>query len=106
MDNRLDWDPELQVYRVNLDAIEYRSISVAVVRSVAVLEDTSPTALQPLQKSIDPDALDDLLRQTDEDTRECRIHFRYQGYSIRVIADSEIRLSPSGNTETIAASGR
>ncbi|WP_226023907.1 HalOD1 output domain-containing protein [Halomicrobium salinisoli] len=102
MDNKLDWDPELQAYRVDLDAVEYVSTSVAVVRSVAALDDTPPTALDPLQESVDPDALDEFL--SGENASERRVGFRYQGYEITVVGTGEIRLSPESDRDTISVS--
>ncbi|WP_225334920.1 HalOD1 output domain-containing protein [Halomicrobium urmianum] len=103
MDNALNWDPKLEAYCVNLDVVEDVSIGVAVVRSVAALEDTPATSLEPLQESIDPDALNALC-QTGENTTKCRVRFQYQGYSITVVENDEIRLSPSDDIDVSSIS--
>lgn len=99
MDSKLDWDPDLQAYRVDLDAVEYVSPSIAVVRSVAALDDTPVTDLEPLQKSIDLDTLDSLL--SGETATECRVSFRYEGHVV-VVSTDEIRLSPGSDIDALS----
>ncbi len=102
MDSNLDWDPELQAYRVDLDAVEYVSPGIAVVRSVAALDDTPVTDLEPLQWSIDLDSLDGLL--SGENKTDCRVSFRYEGYDVTVVGTDEIRLSPGSDVDAPSVS--
>ncbi|WP_418286692.1 HalOD1 output domain-containing protein [Halorubrum sp. DTA46] len=61
---------------------------VAVLETVAELDDCEIEALPPLLHVVDVDALDDLLRWSataDSDTVD--ISFRYHGYSVSMSSD-------------------
>lgn len=61
------------------------SPSVAVVETVADLDDTAVGALPPLGYAVDMDALDELLRGTvTADPEGVVVSFRYHGYDVSV----------------------
>jgi len=64
----------------------------AVVTAVAAKEDTDPEALTPpLAETIDPDALNQLLRNASAES-EAAVRFRYRGYKVVVDADADVEL--------------
>ena len=66
----------------------------AVVRAVASAEGCDPRELDPLARSIDPDAIDALFDPpTEVSARERRLEFRYEGYRVAVTGDGRIELA-------------
>lgn len=66
------------------------SITTSVVSSVAAVAGVEPTALPPLQKSLDTDALEAILNSAREDG--VSIAFTYAGRRVTVDADGTIQI--------------
>ena len=65
--------------------------SCRVVRSVAVLKDTDPVDLPPLQGVIDTRALDDLLSESGPE--ECEVVFRYAETDVHFTGDGDLTVT-------------
>lgn len=67
-----------------------------IVEKVAEADDVSPEELDPpLIEVIDPDALDDIFRNTaTADRRGGQVTFPYRGYMITVSGDGNISIDP------------
>lgn len=69
------------------------SPSEAVVRRVADFEGVDPTELLPLFDTIDPDALDAIVRSAaGNDDAGLRIEFTYHGYDVTVTGDGVVHV--------------
>ena len=66
-----------------------QSASEAVTEVVAVATNTSPTDLPPLYDSIDPDALNDVVRSLGD---EGRVVFPYFGCTVAVNGDGNLEV--------------
>lgn len=68
-----------------------------VVRAVSVYANTEPETLPPLNRVIDPDALDDIFGPRPNGTarRGGKLEFHYAGYIIRITGDREVRVQPT-----------
>lgn len=67
------------------------SLSVTVVTAVSEALDAEPMEVDPLYRSIDPDALDALFESTiGEDGSSARVSFTHDGCSVTVRGDGEV----------------
>lgn len=71
-----------------------RSMSIAVIEAVEAATGTDALDLPPLLDVIDPDALDALVRSTDQ---SLRVEFEYSGRTVVVGGDG--RISVTGSDE-------
>ena len=62
--------------------------------AVAAVANREPTSLEPLYRSIDTDALDTLFDRpvADPNPRTLDLTFEYEGYTVAVTGDAEIRI--------------
>lgn len=67
------------------------SPSDRVVQTIADREGVDPTELPPLFESVDPDALDALLRR--DDTAGAQVTFTHHGHEVTVRSDGRVSLS-------------
>ena len=67
--------------------------SVAVVRLLSVAVNSDPTVIEPLAKSVDPDALDRLLPSMDEGSR---LQFSHRCLSVLLYGDGTATVEPGG----------
>jgi hypothetical protein len=65
--------------------------SEAVVRAVSALTDTEPTSLEPLYETVDPEALDRLVRSGDPGME---LTIRYLDYHVTVGGDGRVAVYP------------
>lgn len=65
--------------------------SQAVVRAVSAVTDTEPTSLQPLYESVDPEAVDRLLRSGDAGME---LTVRYLDYHVTLGGDGRVAVYP------------
>ena len=68
--------------------------SEGVVVAVSAVANRTPTSLEPLYRSVDTDALDRLFdrRAGNADPRTLDLTFEYEGYTVNVTGDAEIRI--------------
>lgn len=64
---------------------------MAIVSSVSRLLDVDPLDLDPLQDTVDIDALNAVLDTADDDTS---VSFQFEGYGIAVSTEGTIDLTP------------
>lgn len=69
--------------------------SEAVVETVAAASGREPTALEPLYRVIDPDALDALFRRRDDDSRIIRVSFDFNDHLVTVQSDGTVVVQPA-----------
>ena len=86
----ISYDSETETYRVQFDD-DTIAPSMAVVEAVASIRDVDPTELEPLVETIDPMALDRLIRGADERT----LVFRYLGHEVTIRSQEVIEIDPA-----------
>lgn len=69
--------------------------SMAVIAALSEVSETDPLALQPLQSTIDGDALDALLSEREAESDDIEITLQIETYTVTVYGDGEIAVSPS-----------
>lgn len=80
--------------RVSRTITEAESASTATVLTVAEALDVEPTELEPLARTVDPDALDDLFSDPGAPTR---LSFTYEGIRVTLRGDDVVAVgTPSG----------
>ena len=67
--------------------------SMAVVEAIARVDDTTPTALEPLVDTIDPAAIDRLTKRTK--SNDCALEFRYIDHVVTVRSRGIIEIRPA-----------
>jgi hypothetical protein len=72
--------------------------STAIVETIAEATGNNPTSLNPLYESVDPDALNALLRSVPSSTagRDLRISLSVDGHGITIYGDGDIVVQPDG----------
>lgn len=79
-------------------------VSQRVVAKVAAATDTDPLELDPLYRSIDPDALDSLFSGDTAVPRETEgfVQFSTSGCEVVVRADGAVEVTPEAESEALA----
>ena len=74
---------------------EIESPSIAVTEAIKNRDDVAVEDLPPLSDTVDPDALDRLLREAQgvDEEHPLQVRFRYHGYSVEVQSDGEVTLT-------------
>lgn len=88
--NSLEFCEESEAYTATYDT-ESTEPSMAVVGAVADTLETDPLELDPLFETIESDALDKLLRSTDD--TDVTVSFSYAGCDVTMTGDGRIQLS-------------
>jgi hypothetical protein len=72
------------------------SPSTAVIESVAIAADREPTAIEPLYETVDPDALDALIRSGDPNLTDgdASVTFALDGYQVTVQRGGTVAVRP------------
>lgn len=91
MNEHITWEAETQEYSADFTSGGCPEPSIAVVETVARIDETPVKRLPPLSESVDPDALDDIF---SDDRRDCRMQFQYGDYLITVVDGRELRVAP------------
>jgi hypothetical protein len=86
------YDPESTTHFVRFDD-DVIAPSMAVVEAIARVDDTTPTALEPLVDTIDPAAIDRLIKRTKSD--DCALEFRYIDHVVTVRSRGIIEIRPA-----------
>lgn len=70
--------------------------STAVVEMVATAANREPTALEPLYETVDPDALDTLVRSMGANSidGDATVTFPFEGYQVVVRRDGRVVVRP------------
>lgn len=68
------------------------SVTTSVIVSVAAVAGAEPTALPPLQRTVDADALEAVVESAHEADTELTVSFGYAGYHVSVGGDGSIRI--------------
>jgi len=82
------YDPKTDTY-VGTFATE--SASVAVMEALATVRHCEPTRLEPLYRSVDPDALDRLVASGSD---QLRVTIRIDGFDVVVTGDRRLEITP------------
>ena len=91
----IDHDPDVEVYRTEYDLEADDDLCYAIVRAVGAVTDQEPTAAEPLYDSVDPDALQTVVRSLRESggaVEEGSVEFVFSGCHVRVRADGLLEL--------------
>ncbi len=73
----------------------------AVVRTVAIAADAEPTGIEPIFRSIDPDALDALVGSVGDGGRSApvTVSFTFVGHDVTVGSDGTVAVRPRSETD-------
>jgi hypothetical protein len=74
--------------------------SIAVVSALAVISDTDPTAIEPLQSAVDTDALDALLARHFADGKDVDVTFAVDGHDVTVASGGRLSVWPPEASES------
>jgi hypothetical protein len=98
IDVTIEYDPERRVYRAYYerenDTHRRDSPSFAIAESIATIERTDVTTVDPLSDTVDMNALNALI-QSATNGSDIQITFSVQGYRITVHSDGVIELRPT-----------
>lgn len=79
---------------LDADVADRQPISMVVARAIASLADTSPTEIEPLYYSIDPDPLNELFGTQAGAPRSARsLTFRHMDYRVTIDTDPELTIT-------------
>lgn len=70
------------------------TLSIAVIDAAASVSGRDPVDIEPLNRYIDPDALDDIFERGDDASARGRISFLLEEYLVTVSSDGEILVYP------------
>jgi hypothetical protein len=87
-------DTDTHSTTVRHDWIQHDELSVTVVEAVTAATDRATTDLPPLQRAIDPDALDSLLSQGQSSS--VTVSFEYAGADVWITANGTIQVQIDG----------
>ena len=79
----VEYHPETATVRTRFDH-ERTPPSMAVIATLADVLDADPIELEPLQSSVDPDALDEGVRLRREMDGDIHVEFTHEGHAITV----------------------
>lgn len=80
-------------HRTRCDIGSGQPVTTSVIVSVAAVAGAEPTALPPLQRALDTDALEAVVRSAHEADTELTVSFEYAGYHVSIATDGSIRIS-------------
>ena len=78
--------------------------SIAVIATLADVMDTDPIELNPFHSTVDPDALDDLVRVRTGTDGDIHVSFTHEEYAITVSTYGMVTITP-GQEPTAEKSG-
>ena len=82
------YDPRTDTYVGSFETIP---ASVAVTKALADIRHCEPTDLEPLYRSVDPDALD---RLVDSGTAQLRVRMDVDGFEVLVTGGRRLEITP------------
>ncbi|MDS0281762.1 HalOD1 output domain-containing protein [Haloarcula onubensis] len=82
------YDPYTDTYVGTFDA---ESASIAVMEALATIRHCEPTELEPLYRSVDPDALDRLVASGSD---RLRVTMRIDDFEVVVTGDRRVEITP------------
>lgn len=88
-----DYHPDEDVYRAIYSHTD-ESTSTAVVGAVAAVSDTDPLEMEPLQNSVDTDALNVLTTPRVDAEGDRHVTFTFQGYEVTASSYGSITVRP------------
>ena len=70
--------------------------STGVIETIAVASDRKPTDIEPLYDTLDPDALDTLIRSSRNDSvgEGTSVRFEFAGHDVTVQSDGTVSVRP------------
>lgn len=77
-----------------------QSVSVAIVEAVSSTEHSSPESLPPLNETLDPDALDNLVESWNESTARQHGHSLFEYSSSLVTVDDHDSITVESRSES------
>ena len=97
MQNRVEYDATTGTYRLDYDWSESKPISTAVTVAVATTLDSSPTEIESIDNTADPDALSRIFHPKWTDSSRSdggHVTFGRAGCEVTVRRDGEIIVRP------------
>jgi len=82
------YDPRTDTY---VGMFDPESASIAITEALATVRHCEPTELEPLYRSVDPDALDRLVASGSD---QLRVTMRIDGFEVVVTGDCRIEITP------------
>lgn len=70
--------------------------SMAIVSALSAVDDVAPTALEPIAETVDTDALDALVRESDPEGGAIEVSWTQAGYDVTVSSEGVVTVSLPG----------
>jgi len=87
-------EPTARSIRIQYDQQSSESLSLVVVRAVSAVIGREPTAMEPLYSTVDPEAIERLVRSAGDGP--LRISFSYEGTLVSVEGSGDVVITPDG----------
>jgi hypothetical protein len=78
---------------------------LSVLETVAAAERVDPVDLPPLSDTVDPEALNDLIRERAGERASATVAFEYYGYEVTVSGPGTVALEPVAPSATATGAG-
>lgn len=101
----MTFEPATNTYRICHDLRSDESVTVTVVRAVAIVTNTPPMDFDPMFETIDPDALNRLFNGPSGDSPQDSnwVSFRFNDCAVQVSASGTIEITPDEDANPITA---
>jgi hypothetical protein len=93
----VSYDADSETYLARFDS-DVLAPSMAVVEAMASVHDTTPTELEPLVETVDPTAVDRLVKSDDEATDRA-LEFQYLDHVVTVRSRGVVEICPPSDDE-------
>lgn len=85
-----EFDPRADVHRIEHESESPWPVSTTIVLALSSLTGIEPTAMLPLYRAVDPDALSHHVQGRD---RDAELSFEHHGYQVTVRGDGHIEIT-------------
>jgi len=86
------------MYRARFDA-DAIAPSMAIIEAMASVRDTTPTELDPLVETVDPMAIDRLVKKADA-TDDRVLEFRYVDHQVTIRGQGTVEIRPPSDDDS------
>ena len=92
----IEYDPERDAYRATYDWTDPRPLRIVIARVVATAADVPPTELDPIYRSVNPEALEEVFEPLPDGSPRTGggVWFTVDDHEVVVHGDGEVVVSP------------
>lgn len=96
--DEIGYDPRAETFHAQHDWKEDQSLSTTIIEAVGEATASDPVEMEPLYRSLDPDALNSLFRPRSNDGHQCdgQLIFSFAGHDVAVHSHGHIIVDVSG----------